>query len=354
MPADGSAAWWCMLEPASLAAFARPPRGGAGPHRPRAVPTPPAPARRIRRVVVAAALLTLLPCVSPAVALIGGIAIALTLGNPYPAATRALAPRLLAVAVIGLGAGMNLAVVGQIGLHGLGYTAIGIVAALILGVRLGRWLGVGRDASLLLTAGTAICGGSAIAAIAPTIGANDHDTSIALVTVFLLNALALLVFPAIGHHLQLSQDAFGLWAALAIHDTSSVVGAAAHYGERAVEVAAAAKLARALWIVPVTFAIAAQRARTARGSTRPRPPWFIAGFLVTAALVTFVPALAPAGEVITFVAHRLLATTLLLIGLGLTRPALRMLGARPLIQAALLWLALAGGTLLAITQGWIS
>jgi uncharacterized integral membrane protein (TIGR00698 family) len=340
-----------MLEPAHLAPHARPPRGGHAARRWRL--TPHAPARRIRRVVVAAGLLTLLPCVSAAVALLAGIAIALTLGNPYPATTRKLAHKLLAGSVIGLGAGMNLAVVGRIGLHGLGYTAIGIAAALILGVGLGRWLGVRRDAGLLITAGTAICGGSAIAAVAPTIGANDHDTSIALVTVFLLNAIALLVFPAIGHQLQLGQDAFGLWAALAIHDTSSVVGAASHYGERAVEVATAAKLARALWIVPVTCAIAAQR-RRAGGSARPRPPWFIAGFLAVAALVTFVPALASAGEIVTLLAHRSLALTLFLIGLGLTRPALRTLGARPLLQAVLLWLALAGGTLLAITQGWIS
>jgi uncharacterized integral membrane protein (TIGR00698 family) len=315
---------------------------------------PRAPSVRARRIILATAALTLLPGVSAALALLAGVALALGFGNPWPAATRQLAHKLLAWSVIGLGAGMNLAVVGRIGLQGLGYTAVGIAVALIAGVLLGRWLGVHRDASLLITAGTAICGGSAIAAIAPTIGASDHDTSIALVTVFLLNAVALMLFPVIGERLQLSQDAFGLWSALAIHDTSSVIGAASGYGERALEVATAAKLARALWIIPVTFAIAALRPRASQAMAVPRRPWFIAGFVATAALVTFVPALAPAGEVVTFVAHRLLAITLFLIGLGLTRPALRALGVRPLVQAVALWIVLAGGTLLAITQGWIT
>jgi uncharacterized membrane protein YadS len=158
----------------------------------------------------------------------------------------------------------------------------------------------------------------------------------------------------------MSQDAFGLWAALAIHDTSSVVGAAAQYGERALEVATAAKLARALWIVPVTFAIAFHRARVARtdagrgtATARPKRPWFIAGFLVASALVTFVPALQPAGHAVSFGAHRLLACTLFLIGLGLTRPALRSLGIRPFLQAVMLWATLGIGTLVAILSGWI-
>ena len=312
-----------------------------------------------RLVVPAAALLTLIPAVSGGLALVAGVGLALTLGNPFPARTRAVAHSLLAWSVVGLGAGMDLAVVGRVGAHGLGYTALGIGAALTLGTFLGRALGVRRDTSLLITVGTAICGGSAIAAVAPAIGAKDHDTSMALVTVFLLNAIALFVFPAVGHHLGLPQDAFGLWCALAIHDTSSVVGAAAQYGERALEVATAAKLARALWIVPVTFAIALVRARAAATelaaapTAKPRRPWFIAGFLAVAALVTLVPALRGAGHAVSFGAHRLLATTLFLIGLGLTRPALRRLGVRPLLQAVGLWLFMASATLLAIVRGWI-
>lgn len=336
-----------------------------------------ASARPLARVVVPlVAAATLLPWVSSSIALIAGVSVALTLGNPWPKRTRALARTALTWSVVGLGAGMNLAVVGRVGLHGLGYTAIGITTALLLGTFLGRRLRVARDPSLLVTVGTAICGGSAIAAIAPAIHARDHDVSMALVTVFLLNAIALLVFPAIGHHFHLGQDAFGLWCALAIHDTSSVVGAAAQYGGRALEVATAAKLARALWIVPVTFAIAMHRARRARADasattgargdagdgasahagapTRPAMPWFIAGFLVVAALVTFVPALRATGLLVSAGAHRLLVVTLFLLGLGLSRQALRALGVRPLIQAVALWFVLASGTLAAILGGLVS
>ncbi|GAC1373430.1 MAG: putative sulfate exporter family transporter [Polyangiales bacterium] len=322
-------------------------------------PLPAVPAARIARVVVpVVAVATLLPWVSSGVALLAGVGVALTLGNPWPARSRALAHQALTWSVVGLGAGMNLAVVGRVGLHGLGYTAVGIATALVLGTLLGRKLRVARDTSLLVTVGTAICGGSAIAAVAPAIRAKDHDVSMALVTVFLLNAIALFIFPAIGHHLRLGQDQFGLWCALAIHDTSSVVGAAAQYGERALEVATAAKLARALWIVPVTFAIAMHRARTvdagASSSSKPKMPWFIGGFLAVAALVTFVPALRGAGHLVSAGAHRLLAVTLFLMGLGLSRAALRALGFRPLVQAVALWFVLAGTTLAAIVFGVIS
>ena len=308
-------------------------------------------------VVPAAALATLLPWVSSGAALIAGIAIALTLGNPWPAKTRALAHRTLVWSVVGLGAGMNLAVVARVGVHGIAYTAIGITVALALGTFLGRRLRVAGDTSLLVTVGTAICGGSAIAAVAPTIGAKEHDVSMALVTVFLLNAIALFLFPAIGHRLHLGQEAFGLWSALAIHDTSSVVGAASQYGSRALEVATAAKLARALWIVPLVFVIARRRRqRDAEGAgvAKAKKPWFILGFLAAAALVTFVPALSGAGHLVAALAQRLLAMTLFLIGLGLSRAALRKLGVRPLLQGIGLWLVLGSGTLGAILLHWIS
>ena len=319
---------------------------------------PPRPSGAAALVVPLAFAATLLPWVSAGAALVAGIAVALTVGNPWPTKTRALAHRALTWSVVGLGAGMDLAVVGRVGLHGIGYTAIGIASALLLGTLFGRWLGVARDVSLLVTVGTAICGGSAIAAVAPSIRAREHDVSMALVTVFLLNAVALFVFPTVGRRLDLSQDAFGFWCALAIHDTSSVVGAASQYGERALEVATAAKLARALWIVPVTFGIAFARSRAARHALappaeKPKRPWFIAGFLAVAAIVTFVPALRPAGHVLSVVAHRLLAATLFLMGLGLSRPALKALGVRPLVQGFALWMCLSVGTLGAIVLGWI-
>jgi uncharacterized integral membrane protein (TIGR00698 family) len=248
-------------------------------------------------------------------------------------------------------------------LQGLGYTALGIALALALGTFLGRRLGVSRDTSLLVSVGTAICGGSAIAAVAPTIRARGSEVSMALITVFLLNSVALFLFPLVGRLLHLEQDAFGLWCALAIHDTSSVVGAAASYGEQALAVATSAKLARALWIVPVSLVIAFLRSRSTHAGalvsssdkpTKPVRPWFIAGFLAAAALVTWIPALRGVGSVVSMGAHRLLALTLFLMGLGLSREALRSLGWRPLVQAVLLWGALAAGTLLAIVWGWIA
>lgn len=296
---------------------------------------------------------------SAGVALLLGIALALTLGNPWPGRTRALASRGLTWSVVGLGAGMDLAIVGRVGIHGFGYTAVGIACALAFGTLFGRRLGVARDVSLLVTVGTAICGGSAIAAVAPAIRAKDQDVSMALITVFVLNAIALFLFPTIGQALHLGQDSFGLWCALAIHDTSSVVGAAEQYGARALEVATAAKLARALWIVPVTFAVAAARARSSVGegdgaaTGKVKRPWFIAGFLAVAAVVTFVPSLRGAAHVVVTGAHRLLAVTLFLMGLGLSRGALRSLGARPMVQGVLLWAVLGSGTLGAILMGWI-
>ncbi len=322
-------------------------------------PPPASPASAIARIVVPlAAAATILPAVSSAMALLLGVAVALLLGNPWPSQTRALAHRALTGSVVGLGAGMNLVVVARVGLHGFAYTAVGIACALTLGTLLGRRLGVVRDASLLVTVGTAICGGSAIAAVAPVIRAKPHDVSMALVTVFLLNGIALVVFPGIGHRLHLSQDQFGLWCALAIHDTSSVVGAGAQYGARALEVATAAKLARALWIVPVTLAIATHRARTAApgeaSTAKAKRPWFIAGFLAVAAIVTFIPALQGVGQLVAAGAHRVLAMTLFLMGLGLSRDALRTLGIRPMLQAVALWVVLASTTLAAIAYGWIA
>jgi uncharacterized membrane protein YadS len=321
--------------------------------------------------------------VSGGVALVAGMAIALTLGNPWASRTRALAHRALTWSVVGLGAGMNLADVARVGLHGMGYTLVGVSAALLLGALLGRRLGVRADTSLLISVGTAICGGSAIAAVAPTIRAKDEDTSVALATVFTLNAAALFVFPAIGHRLGMAQHAFGLWSALAIHDTSSVVGAAAQYGQRALEVATSAKLARALWIVPLTFVMAERRRAddaaeqthadegSARKSTtgghhetasttgedhttKARRPWFILAFLAVAAIVTFVPALREAGRVAAGGAHRLLALTLFLMGAGFSPSALRSAGLRPIALGMALWVTLALGTLGAIRAGWIA
>lgn len=305
-------------------------------------------------VIVATAIALFALRLSPAIGLVLGLTFALSFGNPCPSHTRSLSQRTLAISVVGLGAGMNLIVVGRLGLHGLGVTVSSIVLALLLGSILGRRFGVPRDTALLISVGTAICGGSAIAAVAPTIRARDQDISVALATIFLLNSVALFVFPSIGHSLNLSQDSFGLWSALAIHDTSSVVGAAAQYGPRALEVATATKLTRALWIVPVTFAIAAYRARTTNGaksaSARPKIPWFIGAFVLVAALVTYAPSLRGVGHMVSLFAHRLLTVTLFLVGLGLSGQVARSLGAKPLLQAVTLWLLLGTVTLAGVTM----
>jgi uncharacterized integral membrane protein (TIGR00698 family) len=317
-------------------------------------------------LLILGALLALAPFTSAAVALLGGAAIALTFGNPIHGHTHTWTHRLLPLAVVGLGAEMNLGTVARVGLHGLGYTAISLSLVMGIGLLLGKYLKVDRDAGLLISIGTAICGGSAIAAAAPVLRARPHQVSVALATVFLLNAVALVVFPPIGHMAHLGQDPFGLWAALAIHDTSSVVGAGLAYGPRALEVATTVKLARALWIVPMTLGIGymmASRRRKAGMSKADieaedalpvKKPWFIAGFLLVAALVTWVPVLHTPGHYVAIGAHHVLVLTLFLSGAGLSREALRNVGFRPFLQGVILWLIVASVGLGAVKLGLLS
>jgi uncharacterized integral membrane protein (TIGR00698 family) len=310
-------------------------------------------AARIAFPVLAVA--TILPGVSPGIALMLGIAMALTLGNPYAMTTARLVTPLLQLSVIGLGAGMSLLEVGRAGVHGFFYTVIGITLTMTVGLLLGRLIRTARDTSLLVTVGTAICGGSAIAAVAPAIRAKSHEVSVALATVFFLNAVALFIFPWLGHHLGLSQVQFGIWCALAIHDTSSVVGAALQYGAQALEIATTIKLTRALWIVPVTLAIGMfwNRGEEATAAAKAKRPWFILGFLAAAALVTWLPSINYAGHLVFVGAQRCLVVTLFLIGSGLSRSALQLVGKRPLIQGFVLWILMGTGTLAAILLGWI-
>ena len=307
--------------------------------------------------------------VSPGIALLCGAFLGLTVGNPYAARTRAWSKRLLSLSVIGLGAGMDLRAVARAGLDGLLTTAVSICVCLALGALLTRVLRIPLKIGALVTVGTAICGGSAIAAVAPVLEADEEESAVALGTVFVLNGVALFVFPAIGHAVHLSEHAFGFgfWAALAIHDTSSVVGAGQSYGPVALAVATTVKLARALWIVPLTFAVGAWAKRrlqngsgVATGATgatgateakRPSPPWFIAGFLVAAAVTTYIPALHAAGMVTSTVAKHLLSATLFLIGAGITRKALAKVGVRPLIHGVVLWIVVAALSLLAVLHG---
>lgn len=298
-------------------------------------------------------LLCLFPFFSAAFALASGLMIAVFLGNPYP--TKNYIHKILTWSVIGLGFGMNLEVVARVGLQGFGYTLVSILLVLIIGFILQKMFQVESESGLLITVGTAICGGSAIAAVTSVIKAKPQSTSIALGTVFILNSVSLILFPYLGHLLHMDERAFGLWSALAIHDTSSVVGATLSYGPHAAEVGTTVKLARALWIVPVCLGIGfiKQRQNTTE-KDKIKKPWFILGFLIAAALVTWIPDLQPAGHWIETVARRTLVFTLFLIGLGLSKETLKQVGFRPLLLGVVLWIIVASLTLLAIQSHWIT
>jgi uncharacterized integral membrane protein (TIGR00698 family) len=301
--------------------------------------------------------------VSPPVALVVGIAFGfIVVEHPYRRESGALAKLLLQVSVVALGFGMNLGEVVHAGRSGFLYTALSITGAMTLGLLLGRVLQVGGKSSFLITAGTAICGGSAIAAIAPINEASEEEISVSMGTVFVLNSVALVLFPAIGLALHLTQNQFGLWAALAIHDTSSVVGAAAKYGPQALAVGTTVKLARALWIVPVSLLTAAYMARgraaEVDGVKRPKAkvklPWFILFFCAAAALNTLVPMFATEYAALNRLGKTGLTATLFLIGTSLSRKTLREVGVRPMVQGVGLWVVVAGVSLLAICKGWIA
>jgi uncharacterized integral membrane protein (TIGR00698 family) len=288
--------------------------------------------------------------VSPPVALLGGILFGFTMVHPFKGESHSLAKFLLQASVVGLGFGMDLHEVIHAGKSGFLYTAISIFSAMLLGLLLGRVLRVKPKASFLITCGTAICGGSAIAAIAPITDANEEDMAVSLGTVFTLNAVALLIFPAIGHALYFSQSQFGLWAALAIHDTSSVVGAAAKYGPQALAIGTTVKLARALWIVPLALITAS----ITKSKAKVRFPWFILLFLLAAIASTYLPMFNDAYPILSHLGKIGLTVTLFLIGTGLSRQTLREVGVRPMVQGVVLWVIVATASLLAIRSGLIA
>jgi uncharacterized integral membrane protein (TIGR00698 family) len=298
--------------------------------------------------------------VSPPVALAGGVAFGFTMAHPYRKESSSLARLLLQISVVFLGFGMNLNQVIHAGESGFVYTAFSICFAVALGLLLGKVLKVGGRASYLITLGTAICGGSAIAALAPITNANEEETSVSMGTVFLLNSVALLLFPLIGWWLHLTQNQFGLWAALAIHDTSSVVGAAARYGTQALAIGTTVKLARALWIVPVSLFTAAWIGRTTVNPRRPTArkarvhiPWFIFLFIGASVLSTYVPRFMSAWFDLNQLGKAGLTATLFLIGTSLSKRTLQTVGIRPLLQGIILWILVASASLLAICTGLV-
>jgi uncharacterized integral membrane protein (TIGR00698 family) len=288
--------------------------------------------------------------VSPPVALVMGLIYGLSLPHAFGPQSKIASRYLLQLSVIGLGFGMNLHQVIKAGRSGFIYTTLGISFALLAGMGLGKLFGVQRVPAFLISTGTAICGGSAIAAMGPITDATDEEMAIALGTVFVLNSIALLIFPPIGVSLKMTQSQFGLWAALAIHDTSSVVGAAAKYGSEALGIATTVKLARALWIVPVAMGTALVRGAKAKIQW----PWFIAFFCLAAVCKTYWPAEASAYAVAVKAAKIGLTATLFLIGSGISIGTIKRVGHRPLLQGIILWLIVLTLSLWLIRIGWIA
>lgn len=294
-------------------------------------------------------------CISPygsaPVALALGLALALTLGNPFPLLTGKKATYLLQASVVMLGFGMNLEAVYKAGKTGIAFIVAVISSALVLGFLFGRFLKLPRRITTLVSTGTAICGGSAIAAVGPAIKAESDEMSVSLGTIFVLNAVALFTFPMIGHALDMSQNQFGMWAAIAIQDTSSVVGASSAYGPEALSVAATVKLARALWIAPIALALAfIFREKDAKAKIV--IPWFIFLFVLAAAIRTFAPAFIFPSifDGLVNLAKAGFTVTLFLIGLSLSREMLKKVGVRPFLLGAMLWVVIASATLFAVLR----
>lgn len=282
--------------------------------------------------------------ISAPLALFSGILVGLVFGNPFPGKLSKFTKYALQASVVGLGFGINLYQVAETGLTGFFYIALSLIVTMVVGLLLAKFFGVEKKLNHLISAGTAICGGSAIAAVAPAIKASEKEISVALGVVFILNALALFVFPFIGKLLQLSQEQFGVWAAIAIHDTSSVVGAAAQYGEKALEIATTLKLTRALWILPMVLVTAFLFKSEGRASF----PKFILFFLIASLFSTFLPGLGEVYGGLTQLARKGLIVSLFLTGAGISLPLLRTISIRPFLQGVVLWLIVASGSLLAV------
>ena len=282
--------------------------------------------------------------VTPPVALFLGLVFALLCGQAYPKFNKKVSKKLLQYSVVGLGFGMNLHASLASGKEGMMFTIISVIGTMIIGMFIGRKiLKVNRDTSYLISSGTAICGGSAIAAVGPVIKAKDSDMSVALATIFVLNAIALFIFPVLGGWLGLTQQEFGTWAAIAIHDTSSVVGAGAAYGEEALQVATTIKLTRALWIIPLALATSVI---FKNGGKKISIPWFILWFIVAILLNTYVLDSVPeVGKAISGLARKGLVITMFFIGASLSTDVLKAVGVKPLLQGVLLWLVISIGSL---------
>ncbi|PLX69400.1 MAG: putative sulfate exporter family transporter [Denitrovibrio sp.] len=298
--------------------------------------------------VVIALLLSIITK-SPAIALCFGAVLSITFGNPAKSGTGSLAKKVLQLAIILLGFGLQIDVVLRVGYASVWITMVSIFSTMFVGYLLGKLFKVDRDLSVLLSTGTAICGGSAIAAMSPAIGASETHTAVAMAIVFLLNGLGLVIFPHVGHAFNMSQTDFGLWSALAIHDTSSVVGAASIYGMQALAVGTTVKLTRALWILPLSFA----GAKLNKSESKAKFPMFLVFFLLAAVMRSYLPNFEVYFNDLAFVGKRLMVFTLFLIGAGLTMGELKKLGLKPLMMAVLLWVIVSVTSLYLILNNFI-
>lgn len=305
-----------------------------------------APQSTLSKVLyVAVILCCFLPFVTAPMALLAGLLFALLVGQPFPKFNKKASKYLLQAAVVGLGFGMNLHESLATGKDGMMFTILTVSGTMMIGWFIGRKLKLDSKTSYLISAGTAICGGSAIAAVGPVIKANDGQLSVALGIVFILNAIALFLFPVLGNLLNMSQREFGLWSAIAIHDTSSVVGAASTYGQEALSVATTVKLTRALWIIPLAFV---SSLIFKQGSGKMYLPWFILLFVVAMVLNTYTPLPDVLTDGIVTVSKRLLTVSLFFIGASLSWQVIRSVGLKAIVLGVLVWLVIGVSSLLVI------
>ncbi|AZB21509.1 putative sulfate exporter family transporter [Kaistella haifensis] len=297
-------------------------------------------------IFLLAVVLCLSPLISPPIALLMGLIIAQFIGHPYLHLNHKATHILLQVSVVGLGFGMNVTSALKAGKEGILFTIVSIIGTLVIGFFMGKFLKIEKKTSYLISTGTAICGGSAIAAISPVIKAEEKQISVALGTIFILNSVALFLFPFIGHQLNLSQSQFGMWCAIAIHDTSSVVGAASKYGPQALEIATTVKLARALWIIPVAFL---STFIFKNKESKIKIPYFIGLFVLAMIANTYIPFVQQYNHYLTNIAKAGLTLTLFLIGCGLNRKTISSVGFKPLIQGVILWMIISTAALWAVT-----
>ena len=284
--------------------------------------------------------------ITPAIALFLGLAFALIFKNPYPKFNKKTSKYLLQTSVVGLGFGMNVTESLKSGGEGMLFTIASVIGVMVLGVLIGKWLHLNKKASYLIASGTAICGGSAIAAVGPIVKANEHEMAVSLGVVFILNAIALFIFPVIGHYFELSEVQFGTWAAIAIHDTSSVVGAGEAYGPIALQTATLVKLTRALWIIPLAIVtMFIFRDKTSKISI----PWFIFMFILAMVINTYCNLPQQLTSSLLWIAKKGLVLTLFLIGASLSLSTIKAVGIKPLILAVALWIIIGIGSFVVVT-----